>query len=172
MRTFTIAAILTIAALLGLVPAMAAEAPQTPPEPLRRPVASTTTTTQPKPSKAVLQRSEGESCPGWIDLAREVGWPEEELPMVAAVVYFESRCQADIKGDKAKSFGLMQIHTSSWCKPNKYWPDGYLQAKGLLKTCDELLDPATNLRVGLEIWQVGTWKQWSTWKLASTTLDQ
>jgi hypothetical protein len=34
------------------------------------------------------------------------------------------------------------------------------------------MDPATNLRAGLEIWQVGTWTQWTTHELASNTLTQ
>ena len=47
-----------------------------------------------------------------------------------------------------------------------------LVAKQLVKTCDDLMDPATNLRAGLEIWQVGTWTQWTTHELASNTLTQ
>ena len=90
--------------------------------------------------------------------------------MVSAVIYFESRCLPDIKGDNGKSYSLMQIHTSSWCKPNRYWPIGYLQAMQIVKSCDDLMNPATNLRAGLEVWRVGGWKQWTTWEMASNTL--
>ena len=172
MRAITIGAILAIAAIVGLIPAHAAEAPQkrapTTPTTLNQP--SETLPTRLEPSLAHRQRAAGESCPGWLDIAYQVGWPQEELPMVAAVIYFESRCIADIKGDKGKSYSLMQIHTTSWCKPNRYWPDGYLQAMQIVKTCDDLMDPATNLRAGLEVWRVGGWKQWTTHQLASNTL--
>ena len=177
MKALTIGAILAFAAILGLLPANAAEAPQEASGSVQAPI-TPTTLNQPsetlparlEPSLAHRQRAAGESCPGWLDIAYQVGWPQEELPMVAAVIYFESRCIADIKGDKDKSFSLMQIHTTSWCRPNRYWPDGYLQAQGIISHCDELMDPTTNLRAGLEIWRVGGWKQWSTMKLASTTL--
>jgi hypothetical protein len=142
--------------------------------------ASPTPTLPKQPSERILKRLEptlaqrqtpaGESCPGWLDIAYEVGWPQEQLPMVAAIIYFESRCIADIKGDKGKSFSLMQIHTPSWCRPNRYWPTGWLQAQGILTHCNELMDPAINLRAGLAIWQYGGWRQWSTMRLASTTL--
>lgn len=179
MKIATLTAILAIGALLGLVPVYAAQAPQEAPAAMV--VATSAVTIQDstagiqKPLEPTLKQRQtpvGQSCPGWLDLARQVGWPEKQLPMVAAVIYFESRCLADIKGDHSKSYSLMQVHTSSWCKPNRYWPDGYLQAKGILDTCDELLNPETNLRAGLEIWRVGGWKQWTTNKLASTTLGQ
>ena len=117
MRYLTAALTLATAALLGLMPAMAAEAPQGSPEPSRRPVASTSTTVAPQPStptRSELERSDGQSCPGWMELARQVGWPEEELPMVGAVTYFESRCQIDVRGDKSRSWTAFQIHTPSW----------------------------------------------------------
>lgn len=168
MKTLSLAFILAFGGLLGLVPAIAADAPQATPAPIHR-VVVTTTTKAPEVNRSV---ADGQSCPGWVDLAREVGWPEKQLPMVSAVIYFESRCLPDIKGDNGKSYSLMQIHTSSWCKPNRYWPIGYLQAMQIVKTCDDLMNPATNLRAGLEVWRVGGWKQWTTWQMASNTLEQ
>ena len=175
MRYLTAAAILSIAALLGLMPAMAAEAPKASPEPLRRPVASTSTTTTtqpPKPSRSDLERSEGQSCPGWIQVARQVGWPEAELPMVGAVTFAESRCLVDVRGDKGRSWTAFQIHTPSWCLPTRYYPDGYLQSLQIVQTCEDLHNPETAARAALAIWQYGGWKQWTTWQKASTTIGQ
>jgi len=172
MRTLTATLTLTLIAILGLVPAMAAEAPQ---QPSKRPVASTSTTTTtlpPTPPRRPLNVADGQSCPGWIDVAREVGWPEAELPMVGAITYFESRCRMDVRGDKGVSWTAFQIHTKSWCRPNKYYPTGYLQHIGILNTCQDLLDPPTAARAALAIWQYGGWQQWTTWKMASTTLGQ
>ena len=173
MKTLTAAMILGALAILGLVPARAVEAPQTLPEPSRRPVATSTTSTTtvpPKPSREALERPEGQSCPGWIEMARQVGWPEEELPMVGAVTYFESRCRMDVQGDRALSWTSWQIHTKSWCRPNRYYPNGYLQSLRIVRTCDDLLDPETAARAALAIWQYGGWSQWTTAEKASTTL--
>lgn len=175
MKTLTAALILGALAILGLIPAQAAEAPQTTLEPLRRPVASSTTSTTtlpPTPTRSELERSDGQSCPGWMELARQVGWPEEELSMVGAVTYFESRCLLDVRGDRSVSWTAFQIHTKSWCQPNRYYPNGYLQSLRIVTTCDDLLDPATAARAALAIWQYGGWKQWTTWQKASTTLGQ
>ena len=170
MRTITAALILAVAAFLGLMPARAVEAPQTLPEPSRVVKTTTTTTEAPKPSRRPLEVAEGKSCPGWVDVARDVGWPAEELDMVGAVTWFESRCLNHVKGDNQTSWSAFQIHTKSWCRPNRYWPDGYLQAMRIVKTCDDLLDPDTAARAALAIWQYGGWEQWTTWKKASTTL--
>ena len=172
MRALTAAIILGFAAILGLVPAIAAEAPQQAPEPLRRPVASTSTTSTTTTPRTPLNVADGQSCPGWIDVAREVGWPEVELPMVGAITYFESRCQNDVRGDNGVSWTAFQLHTKSWCRPNRYYPDGYLQTIGVITTCQDLLNPPTAARAALAIWQYGGWKQWTTHKLASTTLGQ
>ena len=172
MRTLTAALILGFVGILGLVPAMAAEAPQNAPQPVKRPVASSTTTQPPTPLRTPLNVADGQSCPGWIDLAREVGWPEAELPMVGAVTYFESRCQNDVRGDQGKSWTAFQIHTKSWCRPNRYYPNGYLQSLQIVKTCEDLLDPHTAARAALAIWQYGGWNPWTTRHLASTSLGQ
>jgi hypothetical protein len=175
MRTLTAALILSAIAFLGLVPANAVEAPHTIQEPLRRPVATTSTTEAPRPTTppiSVLEASDGQSCPGWMELARQVGWPESELPMVGAVTYFESRCRMDVRGDHGHSWTAYQLHTKSWCRPNRYYPDGYLQSLRIVNTCEDLLDPTTATRAALAIWQYGGWKQWTTWQKASTTIGQ
>ena len=169
MRALTITAILAIAALLGLVPAYAVDAPQ----PTKRPLATTTTTTTttlaPAPSWGNLERSEGKSCVGLAPVAYAAGWPPEEIPMLLAVAWHESRC-LDVRGDKGISWTPYQIHTKSWCRPTKYYPDGYLQSLRIVRTCEDLADPLTAARAALAIWQYGGWKQWTTWKAASTTL--
>lgn len=173
MRAITAAAILAITAFLGLMPAMAVEAPQTAPEPSRsvQMAPSVTEPTKPAaPPRRALEVADGQSCPGWMDVARDVGWPEAELPMVGAVTYFESRCLNSMRGDNQKSWTAFQIHTNSWCRPNRYYPDGYLQAMRIVTTCKDLLNPDTAARAALAIWQYGGWKQWTTWQKASTTL--
>jgi hypothetical protein len=43
------------------------------------------------------------------------------------------------------SAGAMQINYF-WCKPSRYYANGYLQAYGLIRTCDDLFDLEDNLR--------------------------
>ena len=174
MRLTIAAAILTIAALLGLMPAQAADAPQPRLEAITAPITASSTpdtTTTTTLTRRPLEASEGQSCPGWIDIAREVGWPETELPMVGAVTYLESRCLNTVRGDKGISWTAWQIHTKSWCQPNKYWPDGYLQAMRIVNTCEDLLDPHTSALAALAIWHYGGWRQWTTADEASTIIQ-
>ena len=112
---------------------------------------TTTPITQPDPCKTVFE------------MARHVGWPEQELTTVVAVAYVESRClpgafnKADTVG---QSRGSLQIN-DFWCLPNSQWPKGYMQAYGLLTECDDLFDLETNLRAALNIWRYSN--GWAAW---------
>jgi hypothetical protein len=97
-------------------------------------------------------------------MAKTVGWPVNELSTVVAVAIRESRCQSEAfnpKDPNGGSAGVMQINYF-WCKPNQYWPNGYLQAHGLLKDCAELFNLETNLRAALAIYRYSEgWRAWS-----------
>lgn len=103
-------------------------------------------------------------CGQVFNMAKHIGWPVNELSTVVAVAYRESRCQADAfnpKDPNGGSAGVMQINYF-WCKPSQYWPNGYLQAHGLLKNCAELFDLETNLRAALAIYRYSEgWQAWS-----------
>ena len=111
----------------------------------------TTPTTQP------------DACQTVYDMATHVGWPIDQLGMVVAVAYRESRCKPDAfnKADTVgQSYGAMQVN-DFWCKPSKYWPTGYMQAHGLLTVCDDLFDLETNLRAALNIYRYSNgWRAW------------
>lgn len=105
-------------------------------------------------------------CGEALEIARQVGWPEEEMVRVYNVVWRESRCLAHVHNaddPRGGSHGLMQIN-GFWCRPNPTtgWPIGYLQAQGLIHSCDDLYDPATNLRAALHIWSRSGWAPWGT----------
>ncbi len=109
-------------------------------------------------------------CGEYHDLAISVGWTEAQWKKLSFVMYRESRCnpmsfnKTDPNGG---SRGLIQIN-GYWCKKNKYNPTGWLQAKGILNTCEDLFDPATNLRSGLAMWNYSQqrnkcgWQPWAT----------
>jgi hypothetical protein len=116
-------------------------------------VPSTTTT---EPAKTL--------CGQVFNMAKDIGFPLNELTTVVAVAYRESRCQVEAfnaKDPNGGSAGAMQINYF-WCKPSQYWPNGYLQAHGLLKDCAELFDLETNLRAALAIYRYSEgWRAWS-----------
>ena len=123
---------------------------------LTAPTTTSTTTTvwvEPQPKS---------ECELALQLALDVGWPASEMATLANVLWRESRCTPDannLNDPMGGSRGYMQIN-QFWCKPTTYWPTGWLQAHSILTHCDELFDPATNLRAGLAIWRNSGWHPW------------
>ena len=105
-----------------------------------------------------------DACQTVYNMAKHVGWPESELATVVAVAYRESRCLPDAfnaTDTVGQSYGTMQVN-DFWCLPSKYYPNGYMQAYGLLTVCDDLFDLETNLRAALNIWRYSNgWRAWS-----------
>ena len=105
-----------------------------------------------------------DACQTVFDMARHIGWPEHELTQLVAVAYRESRCNPDAfnaTDPNGGSAGVMQINYF-WCKPSSYYANGYLQAYGLLRTCDDLFNLEDNLRSALAIYRYSNgWRAWS-----------
>ena len=105
-----------------------------------------------------------DACQTVFDMARHVGWPEHKLTQLVAVAYRESRCNPDAfnpNDPNGGSAGVMQINYF-WCKPSSYYANGYLQAYGLLRTCDDLFNLEDNLRSALAIYRYSNgWRAWS-----------
>ena len=105
-----------------------------------------------------------DACQTVFDMARHVGWPEHELTQLVAIAYRESRCNPtafNATDPNGGSNGVMQIN-QFWCKPSKYFANGYLQAYGLIRTCDDLFDLEANLRSALAIYRYSNgWRAWS-----------
>jgi len=124
----------------------------------REPTPATTTTLPPYRRSAQDWR-----CDEWMDLARMVGWPEDQLPKLSYAIYRESRCRPDQHNPDdpmGGSNGLTQIN-QFWCKPTQYWPGGWLQAQGVLSHCDELYIPEVSLKASLAIWENSGWSPWN-----------
>lgn len=107
-------------------------------------------------------------CPQIFAIAPLVGFTEPETVLLARIAWLESRCIEDIQGDldKGVSWGILQIHGPSWCQPNRWWPDGYLQAKRVLDTCADLYDPAIAVIAARFIVDEGGFEQWTTYDRA------
>ena len=118
-------------------------------------IPSTTATTQPDAPKTL--------CEQVFDTAKAIGWDIDDLGMVVAIAMRESRCQTDAfnaKDPNGGSYGVMQIN-GFWCQSSRYWPNGYLQAYGLLTSCTDLYDRETNLRAALNIYRYSNgWRAW------------
>lgn len=120
----------------------------------------------PIPSTTVFATpiTQPDACQTVFDMAKHVGWPEHELATVVAIAYRESRCQPsafNAKDPNGGSAGVMQINYF-WCKPSRYFANGYLQAYGLIRTCDDLFDLEDNLRSALNIYRYSNgWRAWS-----------
>ena len=108
--------------------------------------------------------TEPDACQTVFDMARHVGWPEHELTQLVAIAYRESRCNPtafNATDPNGGSNGVMQIN-QFWCKPSKYFVNGYLQAYGLIRDCNDLFDLEANLRSALAIYRYSNgWRAWS-----------
>jgi len=103
------------------------------------------------------------ACAEALNLALSVGWPATETPTLMRVLKRESNCTPDAfnpRDTAGGSYGYMQIN-GFWCTPSAYWPQGWLQAKGILTVCDELFDPKINLIAALAVWHNSNWSPWN-----------
>jgi hypothetical protein len=113
----------------------------------------------------------GPGCTEYAPEALAAGFTPTELPIILTIIELESMCLPHVIGDNGASFGLSQIHTPSWCHPNRWNPQGYLRARGLIDACDELLNPSINLQAAWWVYVEGGWKQWSTYNRALEVLQ-
>lgn len=103
------------------------------------------------------------NCQDAINLARQVGWPEEELDTLGVVMLRESNCTPtafNADDPHGGSYSLTQIN-GYWCEPNSAWPMGWLQVQNIgLTHCADLFIPEVNLRAALAIWRNSGWNPW------------
>ena len=106
------------------------------------------------------------TCTQVAALALAEGLPQDQLETALKVAVRESRCTSDAYNaydTNGGSYSIYQIN-GYWCLPNTYWPTGWLQAKGILQTCDDLFDPTINTRAMVAIWRNSGWLPWKTAK--------
>lgn len=96
----------------------------------------------------------------FAQLAINLGWPVSEYETLARIIERESGGNPSAwnrTDPMGGSYGLLQIN-GFWCKGKQ----SYLQGLGIVKNCKSLLDPETNLRAGLIIWNRSGWNPWGT----------
>ena len=125
---------------------------------------STTTSTTEPPTPIVFPDT---PCQEWAPLAVEAGWPPDPLMLdrLLKIMWRESRCTPTATS-RDDDRGLLQIHTGSWCRPNRYNVIGWLQAQGIIDSCLDLYDPLENLQAARAIWLYSeargdAWRPWA-----------
>ncbi len=108
------------------------------------PETTTTTTTVPK------------GCAQYVADAITAGWPADQAPMLARVMFRESRCTPtayNAKDTHGGSYGLMQINAQ-----HKAW----LIEQGFITSLDDLFVPSVNLRVSAHLYSMVGWSAWAS----------
>lgn len=164
-------ALIALLALVGCSTARAEPTPTTttPPSTISTTTTepTTTTTTTPPPTttppepRTTNPEQETPAVQGyvgcWTDLARSIGWPEDQLPKLSRTIYRESRCDpttfADRPSTMDNSRGLLQINAYGSLR------EGLRQLCGI-DDLDTLFDPAVNLTCGLAYWHAMGWSPW------------
>jgi hypothetical protein len=96
-------------------------------------------------------------------LALAAGLPKKQLPTALRIAQRESRCTPAFNptDPNGGSYGHYQIN-GFWCRPNRYWPTGWLQAKGVLNKCTDLYQPEVQAAAMVAIYRNSGWLPWST----------
>jgi hypothetical protein len=107
-----------------------------------------TTTTVPPTTQAKPPIPADAKCPQWWNLAREVGWAEEDLPMLDRIMWRESRCLPDAwNGHDAGLTQINQIHKEFVAVMGWTFPK-------------DMFNPELSLRFTLKLWQGSGWRPW------------
>ena len=102
------------------------------------------------------------ACEQFSALAVNLGWPANQRTVLEAIMKRESNCTPNSVNSRdpfGGSYGLLQINWGGWQR--------WLRAQGLITNKKSLLDPVTNLRAGLAIYNYGVerygfgWGPWS-----------
>jgi len=106
------------------------------------PTTTTTTTTVPK------------GCAQYVADAITAGWPADQAPMLARVMFRESRCTVlafNSQDSNNGSRGLMQINGVH---------ETWLKEAGIITHLDDLFRPEVNIRAALHLWRMVGWQAW------------
>ena len=108
------------------------------------PTTTTTTTTVPK------------GCAQYVADAITAGWPADQAPMLARVMFRESRCTVlafNPQDSNNGSRGLMQINGVH---------ETWLKEAGIITHLDDLFRPEVNIRAALHLYRM-VGNNWSPW---------
>jgi hypothetical protein len=105
---------------------------------------TTTTTAAPK------------GCAQYVADAITAGWPADQAPMIARVMFRESRCNPlafNSQDSNGGSRGLMQMNGA-----HKSW----LIEEGFITHLDDLFYPDVNLKASAHLYSIVGWSAWAS----------
>ena len=108
----------------------------------------------PIPTTTTMETPKG--CAQYVADAITAGWPADQAPMLARVMFRESRCTPTAYNGKdmaGGSYGLMQINGQ-----HKEW----LIEQGFITSLDDLFVPSVNLRVSAHLYSMVGWSAWAS----------
>ena len=108
------------------------------------PTTTTSTTAVPK------------GCAQYVADAITAGWPADQAPMLARVMFRESRCNPlayNAKDSNGGSRGLMQMNGT-----HVQW----LTELGYITTLDDLFIPEVNLAASAHLYRMVGWQAWAS----------
>ena len=95
-------------------------------------------------------------CAAYVADAITAGWPADQAPTLARVMFRESRCiptAHNAKDTHGGSYGLMQINAQ-----HKDW----LMQTGFITSLNDLFNPDINLRAALHLYGMVGWSAWAS----------
>jgi len=108
------------------------------------PSTTTSTTTLPK------------GCAQYVADAITAGWPADQAPMLARVMFRESRCNPmayNAQDSNGGSRGLMQMNGTH---------EKWLIGMGYITTLDDLFIPEVNLAASAHLYSMVGWSAWAS----------
>jgi len=93
-------------------------------------------------------------CAQYVADAITAGWPADQSPMLARVMYRESRCNplAFNSQDPGGSRGLMQINAVH---------ETWLKEAGIITHLDDLFYPDVNIAAAVHLYDMVGWSAWA-----------
>jgi len=94
-------------------------------------------------------------CAQYVADAITAGWPADQAPMLARVMFRESRCNSlafNSQDSNNGSRGLMQINGVH---------ETWLKDAGIITHLDDLFYPDVNIRAALHLWRMVGWSAWA-----------
>ena len=94
-------------------------------------------------------------CAQYVADAITAGWPADEAPMLARVMFRESRCTAlafNSQDSNNGSRGLMQVNGVH---------ETWLKEAGIITHLDDLFRPEVNIIAALHLWRMVGWQAWA-----------
>ena len=97
-------------------------------------------------------------CAQYVADAISAGWPADQAPTLARVMFRESRCiptAYNAKDTAGGSYGLMQVNGQ-----HKQW----LMDTGYITSLNDLFNPDINLRAALQLYRMvgNSWSPWAS----------